>query len=90
MVHVLFDDSDRITHRISDVSAVIPDKVPRYVNVGSHVVTTWKGGHKYYIGYVSDKDSSNRLKVTFDDNDEDYYTASQLRIFPDHVSAHAG
>ena len=90
VIHVLFNGGDRITHRMSDVSAVIPDKMPSYVEVGSHVVTTWKGGHKYYIGYVTDKDSSNRFKVTFDGNDEDYYTASKLRIFPDHVSAHAG
>lgn len=86
----MFDDGDRITHSIADISAVIPDKVPYHVDVGSHVVTNWKGGHKYYIGYVSEKDSFNRLKVTFDDNDEDYYTASQLRLFPDHSSAHGG
>ncbi len=90
LIHVLFDDGDRISHSIADISAVIPDKVSYHVDVGSHVVTTWKGGHKYYIGYVTEKDSSNRLKVTFDDKDEDYYTARQLRIFPDHLSAHEG
>lgn len=60
------------------------------MEIGSHVVTTWKGSHKYHIGYVSDKDSNNLFEVTFDDNDEDYYAASQLRIFPDHSSAHEG
>lgn len=60
------------------------------MEIGSHVVTTWKGSHKYDIGYVSDKDSNNLFEVTFDDNDEDYYAASQLRIFPDHSSAHEG
>ena len=89
-MNVLFDDSDTIIHRISDVSAVIPDKVPHDVAIGHHVVATWKGGNKYFIGYVSDKDSVNRVKVTFDDNDEDYYTVSQLRIFPEHWSAHEG
>ncbi|XP_068699860.1 uncharacterized protein [Montipora capricornis] len=87
-VNVLFDDNDSIIHRISDVSAVIPDKVPHDVAIGHHVVATWKGGNKYFIGYVSDKDSGNRVKVTFDDNDEDFYIVSQLRIFPDHWSTH--
>lgn len=89
VVRVLFDDGDKITHSITDVSAVIPDRVPRQVNIGDHVVTTWKGGSKYYIGYVSDKDS-NRFKVTLDNNDEDDYTAKQLRIFREHLTAHAG
>lgn len=89
-IQILFDDNDRITHSIRDISAVIPDRVPRKVKVGQHVVATWKGGHKYYIGYVSRKVSSRRFKVTFDDNDEDFYYARQLRIFPDHRSAHDG
>lgn len=88
--HVLFDDGDRITHSIRDISAIIRDQEPTQVQIGQHVVATWKGGHKYYIGYVSDKDSNNRFKVTFDDNDEDFYLAKQLRIFPDHHSAHEG
>lgn len=90
LVNVLFDDNDTITHRISDVSAVISDKVPQDVDIGHHVIATWKGGNTYFIGYVSDKDSGSLVKVTFDDNDEDYYTVNQLRIFPDHWSAHEG
>ena len=89
-MHILFDDNDTIIHRVSDISAVISDKVPLGVGIGHHVVATWKGGNKYFIGYVSDKDSDNRLKVTFDDNDEDYYAASELRFFPEHWSAHEG
>lgn len=89
-MNVLFDDNDTIIHSVSDISAVIPDKVPRDVDIGHHVVATWKGGNTYFIGYVSDKDSANRFKVTFDDNDEDYYAISQLRIFPDHWTAHEG
>ena len=89
-IHILFDDGDTITHSDTDISAVIADNVPYQVDIGDHVVTTWRGGLKYYIGYVSDKDSNNRLKVTFDNNDEDFYTTSQLRIFPDHYSAHDG
>ena len=89
-IHVLFDDGDRITHNIRDISAVIPDQEPHQVHMGQHVVATWKGGEVYYIGYVSDKDSYNRFKVTFDDNDEGFYLAKQLRIFPDHHSALAG
>ena len=91
LINVLFDDNDTITHSIFDTSAVIPDNVPTYeIEIGHHVVATWKGGQKYYIGYVSDKYSDSRFKVTFDDNDEDFYTSSQLRIFPDHLSAHEG
>ena len=89
-MHILFDDNDKIIHRVADISAVISDKVPHDVGIGHHVVATWKGGNKYFIGYVSDKDSDNRFKVTFDDNDEDYYAVSQLRIFPEHWSAHEG
>ena len=75
-----------------DISAVIPDRKPYYFQVekGQHVLATWKGGHKYYIGYVTDEDSSGRLKVTFDDNDEDFYDVQQLRIFPDNPFAHSG
>ena len=90
LVHVLFDDGDRIYHSIRDISAIIPDQEPSQVQIGQHVTATWKGGHKYYIGYVSDKDSNNRFKVTFDDNDEDFYLAEQLRIFPEHNSALEG
>lgn len=90
LVNILFDDNDTITHSISDISAVIPDSTPHDIETGHHVLATWKGGQKYYIGYVSDKYSGNRFKVTFDDNDEDYYVISQLRTFPDHWSAHEG
>ncbi|XP_078359533.1 uncharacterized protein LOC144644005 [Oculina patagonica] len=88
LVSVLFDDNDTITHSISDISAVIPDNVPHEMEIGHHVLATWKGGQKYFIGYVSDRYSDNRFKVTFDDNDQDYYAISQLRTFPDHWSAH--
>lgn len=89
-IHILFDDGNRITHSDTDVSAVIADSVPYQVDIGDHVVTTWRGGSNYYIGFVSDKDSNNRFKVTFDNNGEDFYTTSQLRIFRDHNSAHDG
>ena len=91
LIHVLFDDGDRITHTVRDISAVIPDQQPSQVKLGQHVVATWKGGHKYYIGYVSQIVFGFwRFKVTFDDNDEDYYQAHQLRKFPDPRTAHEG
>ena len=91
LIHVLFDDGDRITHTVRDVSAVIPDQQPSHVNKGQHVVARWKGGHKYYIGYVSQIVSGSRpFKVTFDDNHKHYYQAIQLRTFPDHQTAHEG
>ena len=90
LLRVLFDDGDKITHSIWDSSAVILDEEPNLVQIGQHVLATWKGGHKYYIGFVSDKVSNNRFKVTFDDNDKDFYLTEQLRIFPEHNSAHKG
>ena len=91
LIHVLFDDGDRITHTVRDISAVIPDQQPSQVKLGQHVVATWKGGHKYYIGYVSQRVFGFwRFKVTFDDNDEDYYQAHQQRKFPDPRTAHEG
>jgi len=88
LIRILFDDGNTITHSDTDISAVIADTVPNQVDIGDHVVTTWTGGRQYYFGYVCDKNSNNRWKVTFDDNYEDFYTTSQLRIFPDHFSAH--
>ena len=91
LIHVLFDDGDRITHTVRDVSAVIPDQQPSHVNEGQHVVARWEGGHKYYIGYMSQLVSGSRpSKVTFYDNHEDYYQAIQLRKFPDHQTGHEG
>ena len=90
LIRILFDDGNTITHSDTDISAVIADTVSNQVDIGDHVVTTWTGGRQYYIGYVSDKDSNNLWKVTFDNNNEDFYTTSQLRIFPDHFSAHDG
>jgi len=86
-INVLFDGGDRITHSIRDISAVIPDQEPHQVQIGRHVVTTWKGGHKYHIGYVTEK-NCDVFKVTFDENDEDFCLAKQLRIFPEHNSPH--
>ena len=59
------------------------------MQIGQHVLATWKGGHKYYIGYVSDENSDG-FKVTFDDNDEDVYLTEELRMFPDHNNPHNG
>jgi len=91
-ITVLFDDGDEISHSIEDISAVFPDQEPSQLRIGQHVVAvryTWEGGREYHKGYVSDK-NSDRFKVTFDDNYEDFYLAKELRIFPDHNSAHSG
>ena len=90
LIHIVFDDGNRITHTDTDFSAVITNNAPYQVAIGTHVVTTWRGSHEHYIGYVSHKDSYNRFKVTLDNNDEDFYTTGQLRLFPDHSSAHDG
>ena len=87
-IQVLFDDGDRITHSIEDVSAVIPDQQPQYAQIGQRVMATWKEGVKYYMGYVTDNDSANYFKVTFDDNDADFYNVGDLRMFPDLHATH--
>lgn len=89
-VNVLFDDNDFIIYRILDVLVVIFDKVFYDVVIGYYVVVIWKGGNKYFIGYVFDKDFGNCVKVIFDDNDEDYYIVSQLRIFFDYWLVYEG
>ncbi|KAL9981676.1 hypothetical protein ACROYT_G010414 [Oculina patagonica] len=85
-IEILFDDGDQITHSIHDVSAVIYDRAPEEVYVGQHVMATWKGGVKFYIGFVTEERADGKFKVVFDDNDEDYYSADDLREFPDHES----
>ena len=85
---ILFDDGDKISHSIGDNSAVIDDKCPDEMKAGQHVVATWKGGHKYYIGFVKEITSSGKFSVRFDDNGEDSYKKCDLRIFPEHVSSY--
>ena len=60
------------------------------VHIGQHVLANWKGGVKYYIGYVTAKTSNDLYTVTFDDNDEASYHPAQLTEFPDHRSARKG
>ena len=84
----MFDDGGKITHSIGDNSAVIDDKCPDEIKAGQHVVATWKGGHKYYIGFVKEITSSGKFAVRFDDNGEDSYKKCDLRIFPEHVSSY--
>ena len=61
-----------------------------YERIGQHVLANWKGGVKYYIGYVTAKAPDGRYTVTFDDNYEDSHYAEQLTEFPEHLSAHKG
>jgi len=88
----LFDDGDRITHRLDDVAAVFPDEVPTadQVNVATQIVAKWKGSGQYFKGFVTAKPSSSSYEVTFDDGDKGTYTLNQLRILPDHDSPHSG
>ena len=89
-ITVLFDNGNEMIYSIRDISGTIPDEEPHQVQLGQHVVATWKGGNEYFIGYVSEKDSNNRFKVAFDKNNEDFYDAKDLRLFPDHRSVHSG
>ena len=91
-IHVLFDDGYSVTHSIQDISAVILDQAPEphQVSLGTHVVSSYPGSKKFYIGYVTSKHSNVFMKVTFDDNDSDARYVKQLRIFPEHSSPYEG
>ena len=96
-VNVVFEDGDRISHSILDSSAVIPDKTPAFeVHMGQHVLAlvpaaSRRGSAKYFIGYVtSDKRADGGFAVTLDNNNEGYYPAWQLRLFPEQDSAYEG
>ena len=85
---VIFTDGDKLTYSKGDVSAVLPDEAPSSeVNVGQHVVATYKGSKKYHIGFVIAK-SADGYDVQFDDGDEDIYSSSQLRILSNQDSPH--
>lgn len=97
LIKIKFDDGDEITHNDNDVSAVLRDKAltEEEVYLGQHVIATWKGGVKYYIGFItgiseSPNPESRKFRVLFDDNDEDDYSAKDLRDFPDAASAWEG
>ncbi|XP_078345263.1 uncharacterized protein LOC144630767 [Oculina patagonica] len=90
-IKIKFDDGDEITHSVDDVSAVIADKATKRCPLGQHVIATWKGSAKYFIGYVIEKVRSNQqenrgCKVLFDDGDVEWYKPKDLRMFPDHTS----
>jgi len=91
-ISVLLDDGDKITHRLDDVAAVLPDEAPTVdqVNLATHIVARWQGSKKYFIGFVTGKPSSSIYEVTFDDGDRGTYTLNQLRILPNHDSPHNG
>ncbi|XP_078361400.1 uncharacterized protein LOC144645723 [Oculina patagonica] len=85
-IKIMFDDGDQIIHSIHDVSAVIYDRAPTNVYVGQHVMATWKGSAKFFIGFVTEKRADGKFKVVFDDNDEDYFYGGDLREFADYES----
>ena len=89
-VGILFDDGDKITHPLADVSAVFANKVPVSVKYKDHVIAPWKGSYRQYIGFVIAVGNLGYFKVRFDDNDEAWYKKDKLRILPDASSAHQG
>ena len=82
-IKIRYDDGDEITHLVEDGSAVIADKAPDTVDVRDHVMATWKGGSKYYLGFIiEERESDPKYKVFFDDSDSDWYNLRDLRKFP--------
>lgn len=96
LIKIKFDDGDEITHNANDVSAALHDKALTVAEVypGRHVMAPWKGGAMwYYIGFVTGislNPGNRKFRVLFDDNDEDDYSAEDLRDFPDAASAWEG
>ncbi|KAL9984721.1 hypothetical protein ACROYT_G007050 [Oculina patagonica] len=93
LIKIKFDDGDEITHNVNDVSAVLHDKALTRAKAypGRHVIAAWKGSAKQYIGFVTGISDSRyrgnrKFRVLFDDNDEDDYSAGDLREFPDAAS----
>jgi predicted GNAT superfamily acetyltransferase len=89
-IDILFDDGYKITHALHDVTAVLADKVPDSVEYKDHVIASWQGSYRQYIGYVIQVSESRGFKVHFDDNGEAWYKKEQLRILPDASSPHDG
>ncbi|CAB4025952.1 Hypothetical predicted protein, partial [Paramuricea clavata] len=89
-IGILFDDGDKITHPLADVSAVFANKVPVSVKYKDHVIAPWKGSYKQYIGFVIAVEKKRFFKVRFDDNYEAWYKKNKLRILPNPSSSHQG
>jgi hypothetical protein len=89
-IGILFDDGDKITHPLADVSAVFANKEPVSIKYKDHVIAPWKGSYKQYIGFVIEVGKKGYFKVRFDDNDEALYKKDKLRILPEASSPHQG
>ena len=90
LIHVDFDDGAKISYHRNDNSATISDTIPLNVKYRDHVIASWKGGAKHYIGFVIKVDQALGYRVRFDDdNDEDWYSKNSLRTFPHVPSPHA-
>ena len=89
-ISVLFDDGDKITHPMLDVTAVFADTEPTSINYKDHVIAPWNGSYKQYIGFVVEMGPAGTFKVLFDDHDEAWYTKDKVRILPETSSPHDG
>ena len=96
MLHIKFDDGDRVSHNVDDKSSVILDvqPTPNSVKQGSRVIAAWPKRPMYYPGVVSAVDTSNPYSVQFyvkyDDGDQGYVTVDKLRILPSPGPAQEG
>ncbi len=88
-IDILFDDGDRISHKLDDVSAVFADKVPTSIKKNDHVVAPWQGSYRQYIGFVTEEKGLPKIfKVRLDNNREAWYKKHELSILPDASSPH--
>jgi hypothetical protein len=88
----LFENGDKITHPLADVTAVFANKEPVSVKYKDHVIAPfdWR---KRGIGFVIEVGKNGKkgsFKVRFDNYDEDWYKKDKLRILPEASSPHQG
>jgi len=87
-VHITFDDGDKVSHYLSDISAVLVDVVPNPANisVGSRIIAAFPGQSRFYPGRVSKIDPTNfyapRFYVNYDDGDQGWVNFDQVRLLP--------
>ena len=89
-IGILFDDGDRITHPLDELTAVFLDKKPELVKYKDHVIAPWQGSYRQYIGYVIDVRMFGEVKIRFDNNNEAWYKKDEVRILPEASSPHEG
>lgn len=88
-VHIQFDDGNAITHSATDVSAVIPDKLPDPTTLkrNSHVIVSCESPF-HHIGYVDTSNHDGNVGVVCDECGDICIPVDKVRLFPEHTIPH--